>query len=162
MTAAGRESAVAEARRAGAVYDEVMDAVRAEPVGSIARRLHSNLGDLAHVVLSALDTPPALGDDDRAVLSEEVAAACDRVSLSPRWAEALTPELVAILTARAHQPTPPAQAEAVAVAESVFDALDTQHDQHAYHVHAAECCWPFQGAMTAITRALTPDQGTDR
>ena len=44
-----------------------------------------------------------------------------------------------------------------ALDEVVFEALDVAHDQHAYHVHAAECCWPFSGALLAIRAALTTD-----
>lgn len=45
------EGAEVEARKAADLYDEVHAAVVAEPVGSLARRLHSALGDLAHAVL---------------------------------------------------------------------------------------------------------------
>lgn len=38
-------------------------------------------------------------------------------------------------------------------AEVAFDALDAQHDR-AYHVHSAECCWPFGGVMGALRDAI--------
>jgi hypothetical protein len=48
-----------------------------------------------------------------------------------------------------------------ALSEAIWDAMDAKHD-HAYHVHAAECCWPFKGSMDAIretlaARAAAPD-----
>lgn len=42
----------AQAKRAATLYDETLARVQASPVGSVERRLHSALGDLAHVVLS--------------------------------------------------------------------------------------------------------------
>jgi len=41
----------------------------------------------------------------------------------------------------------------VAAAEAVWDALDAAHD-NARHVHAAECCWSFPGAIDAIAATL--------
>lgn len=40
-----------------------------------------------------------------------------------------------------------------AAAEALWDALDAVHD-NARHVHAAECCWPFLGAMDALDDTL--------
>jgi hypothetical protein len=50
------------ARDAATLYDEVHAAVMAEPVGSLARRLHSALGDLAHAVLTAPDAAGGGGE----------------------------------------------------------------------------------------------------
>lgn len=47
------------ARDAATLYDEVRGDVMAEPVGSLVRRLHSALGDLAHAVLTAPDPAAA-------------------------------------------------------------------------------------------------------
>lgn len=42
---------------------------------------------------------------------------------------------------------------AEALADAVFEALEAQHDT-ASHVHAAECCWPFPGASSALRSVL--------
>lgn len=52
-----------EARKAASVYDEVHAAVVAEPVGSLARRLHSALGDLSSAVLHAAKSETMRRDD---------------------------------------------------------------------------------------------------
>lgn len=49
---AGETALREQAREAAALYDETRDAVIASPVGSIERRLHSALGDLAHAALT--------------------------------------------------------------------------------------------------------------
>lgn len=42
--------------------------------------------------------------------------------------------------------------------DAAFDALDAAHDR-AYHVHAAECCWPFGGVTAALDAALAAQEG---
>lgn len=105
MTA--RESAVAEAAAELARTERYYAQMGWDTSGAEHMTVTLTIAEW-RAILAALAEWPALGDDERAeALINEVAAACDRVGLFPRWAEALTPELVAILTARAHQPTPP-------------------------------------------------------
>jgi hypothetical protein len=49
------------------------------------------------------------------------------------------------------QPAPSPDVETAV--DVLFDALDAEHDK-AYHIHAAECCWPFVGVRAALATAL--------
>lgn len=53
MTEQTESAEVEVARAAATLYDEVRAAVIAEPIGSLARRLHTALGNLAHAVLTS-------------------------------------------------------------------------------------------------------------
>ena len=44
------------------------------------------------------------------------------------------------------------------VGDAVWDALDAAHDQ-VRHVHAAECCWPPPGGVTAALAAAAETLG---
>jgi hypothetical protein len=87
---------------------------------------------------SVFDAMEALGIED-ATMTDALTAA---------RADADEARQDAAFTREAHGPS------VADIAEAIWDALDTKHDT-AWHVHAAECCWSFPGAMDAIAAEVS-------